>query len=68
MNGVKANSGVGMENTRVWNPSIRQPLHPRPREVVLLTPMDQHGPPEPNDLVAKCEQTVGVAGTAWYLK
>jgi hypothetical protein len=61
MYGVKANSGVWKENTRLRKPPISQLLHPRPRQVVLLTPMDQHGPPEPNDPVAKCEQTVGVA-------
>jgi hypothetical protein len=61
MNGVKANSGVGMENTRLWNPSIRQPLHPRPREVVLLTPVDQHGPP----VWRNAERRSMFPGTAW---
>src|SRR5260370_9347540 len=62
MNGVKANSGVWMKSTRSWNPSIRQLLHPRPREVVLLTPMDQYGPPEPDHPIAECAQTVDVSG------
>jgi hypothetical protein len=51
---VKANSGVWMENTRPWKPPISQPLHPGPCQVVLLTPMDQHSPPEPNDPVTEC--------------
>ena len=61
MNGVKANSGIWMENTRLWNPSIRQLLHPRPREVVLLTPMDQHGPPEQDHPIAECGEAVDVS-------
>ena len=61
MCGVKANSGVRMKNTRLWNPPISQFSHPRPRQVVLLAPMDQHGPPEPNHPIAECGQTVGVA-------
>jgi hypothetical protein len=50
----QSDSGLGMENTRLWTPSIRQPLHPRPREAVLVTPMDQHGPPEPGHPIAEC--------------
>jgi hypothetical protein len=37
MYGVKANSGVWMENTRLGKPPVSQLLHPRPRQVVLLT-------------------------------
>src|SRR6266851_2297717 len=61
MCGVKATSRVWMENTRLWNPSINQFSHPRPRQVVLLAPMDQHGPPEPDHPIAKSGQTVGVS-------
>ena len=60
MYGVKANSGVWMENTRLRNPPISELTHPLPSEVMLLAPMDQHGPPEPNHSKAKCRQTVGV--------
>src|SRR5262249_5935200 len=55
MNGVKANSGIRMKNTRLWDPAIGQSLHPLPGQVMLLAPMDQHGPPEPGQPVAKCE-------------
>ena len=47
MYGVKANSGVWMENTRLRNPPISELTHPIPSEVVLLAPMDQYAPPEP---------------------
>ena len=50
-----------MENTRLGKPPISQLLHPRPREVMLLTPMDQHGPPEPGHPIAECGQTVDVS-------
>ena len=60
MDGVKANSGVWMENTRLWNPPISQLPRPLPSEVVLLAPMDQHAPPEPDHPIAKCGQTVNV--------
>ena len=50
-----------MENTRLWNPSISQLPHPRPRKVVLLTPMDQHGPPEPGHPVAESAETVDIS-------
>jgi hypothetical protein len=61
MNGVKANSGIWMENTRLWNPSISQLPHLRPRKVVLLTPMDQHGPPEPGHPVAESAEAVDIS-------
>ena len=50
-----------MENTRLWNPSICQPSHPCPCKVVLLTPMDQHGPPEPDHPIAEGGETVDVS-------
>ena len=50
-----------MENTRLWNPPICQLLHPRPWQVMLLSPMDQHGPPESDHPVAVCGETVGVS-------
>jgi hypothetical protein len=50
-----------MENTRLWNPAVSQFVHPRPRQVVLLTPMNQHGPPEPDHPIAECGQTVSVS-------
>lgn len=60
MRGVKANSGIWMDNTRLRNPSIGQLLHPRPREVPFATPMNHRGPPEPDHPVAECEQAVDV--------
>ena len=54
MNSVEANSRVWMKNTRVWDPPFSQLAHPRPRQVMLLAPMDQHGPPEPDHPIAKC--------------
>ena len=60
MSGVKANAGVWMENTRLRDPSIGQCSHPLPRQVMLLAPMDQHGPPEPDHPATKCGETVGV--------
>ncbi len=61
MYGVKANSGVWMENTRLRNPPISELTHPIPSEVVLLAPMDQYAPPEPGHPITKCGQTVDVA-------
>ena len=61
MDGVKANSGVRMENTRLRNPSIRQLPHSRPVQVVLLAPKDQYAPPEPSHPIAKCRQAVDVS-------
>jgi hypothetical protein len=40
MDGVKANSGIWMENTRLRDPPISELTHPLPSEVVLLAPMD----------------------------
>jgi hypothetical protein len=51
-----------MKNTRPRNPAVSQLLHPRPRQMMLLAPMDQHRPPEPNHPIAECGQTVGVSG------
>ena len=50
-----------MKNTRPRNPAVRQLWHPRPRQMMLLTPMDQHRPPEPNHPIAECGQTIGVS-------
>ena len=50
-----------MENTRLRDPPISQLSHPLPGEIVLLAPMDQHAPPEPDHPIAKCGQTVDVA-------
>ena len=50
-----------MENTRLWNPSISQLLHSRPRQVVLLASTDQRGPPEPDHLIAECGETVDIS-------
>ena len=61
MCGVKANSGIWMENTRLREPAVRQSLHSHPGQMMLLAPMDQHAPPEPNRPVAKCEQAVRVS-------
>jgi hypothetical protein len=61
MSSAKANWGIWMENTRLWNPSISQLLHSRPSQVVLLTPTDQHGSPEPDNPIAKCGETVDIA-------
>jgi hypothetical protein len=30
--------------------------------MILLAPMDQHGPPEPDHPIAECGQTAGVSG------
>ena len=51
-----------MKNTRPRNPAVSQLSHPRPRQMMLLAPMDQHGPPEPDHPIAECGQTVGVSG------
>jgi hypothetical protein len=61
MRGVKANSGIWMENTRLREPPVRQSLHSHPGQMMLLAPMDQHVPPEPNRPVAKSEQAVRVS-------
>ena len=61
MCGVKANSGIRMKNTRPRNPAVRQSSHPRPSQMMLLAPMDQHRPPEPGHPIAECGQTVGVS-------
>ena len=61
MNGVKANSGVWMENTRFWEPMIRQTLHPCPIQVMPLATMNQHRPPEPHQPIAESMQAVGVS-------
>src|ERR1022692_3641603 len=61
MCGVKANTGIRMKNTRLGNPSVSQLSHPRPRQMMLLAPMDQHGPPEPDYPIAECGQTVNVS-------
>ena len=50
-----------MENTRLGKPSVSQLSHPRPGEVVLLAPMDQHAPPEPDHPIAECGQAVDVS-------
>jgi hypothetical protein len=50
-----------MENTRLREPPVRQSLHSHPGQMMLLAPMDQHAPPEPNRPVAKCEQAVRVS-------
>ena len=50
-----------MENTRLGNPASSQLSHPRPRQAMLLAPMDQRGPPEPDHPIAECGQTVGVS-------
>src|SRR3974390_2229108 len=62
MCGVKANSGIRMKNTRPRNPAVSQLLHPRPRQMMFLAPMDQHRPPEPDHPIAECGQTVSVSG------
>src|SRR5260370_2000868 len=62
MCGVKANSGIRMKNTRPRNPAVSQLSHPRPRQMMLLAPMDQYGPPEPDHPIAECAQTVDVSG------
>jgi RNA-directed DNA polymerase len=49
------------DNTRLREPPISQSSHSRPCQVMLLAPMDQHGPPEPSYPIAKCRQTVGVS-------
>ena len=61
MSGVKANSGIRMKNTRRRNPPTSQLAHPRPSEVALPAPMDQHAPPESGHPRAKCRQTVNVS-------
>src|SRR5215471_20909073 len=61
MNGVKANSRIWVENTRLWRPSISQLLHSRPRQVVLLAPTDPYGPPEPDHPMAECGETVDIS-------
>jgi hypothetical protein len=44
-----------------WHPSIRQLSHLRPGEMLLLAPMDEHRPPEPDDPIAKRGETVDVS-------
>jgi hypothetical protein len=50
-----------MKNARLRKPAVSQFAHPRPGQVVLLAPMDQDGPPEPNDPVAKGVKAVRVS-------
>jgi hypothetical protein len=50
-----------MENTRLGNPAISQLVHPLPRQVMLLAPMDQRGPPEPGHPIAESGQAVSVS-------
>src|ERR1035437_1533946 len=61
MNGVKANSGVRMEYTRLRKPTICQTLHPRPTQMMPLASMNQHRPPEPHRPIAESIQAVGVS-------
>jgi len=61
MNSVKANTGIGMENMRLGNPSIRQPLHFRPVQVMPLAPEDQYVSPEPSHPIAKNRQAVDIS-------
>src|SRR5207253_6665005 len=61
MCGVKANSRVRMKNTWPWKPSISQRLHPHPRQAMSLAPMDQDGPPEPDNPIAKHGEVIDVS-------
>ena len=61
MNGVKANSGVWMEHTRLRKPTIRQTLHPGPIQMMPLATMNQHRPPEPHQPISESMQAVGVS-------
>jgi hypothetical protein len=61
MNGVKANSGVWMEYTRLRKPTICKTLHPRPTQMMPLAAMNQHRPPEPHQPIAESIQAVGVS-------
>ena len=48
-----------MKNTRPRNPAVSQLLHPRPRQMMLLAPMDQHRPPEPNHPIVSVAEKKG---------
>src|SRR5215831_802022 len=61
MNSVKANSRVWMKNTRCGNPAVREFAHPHPRQMMLLAPMDQYGPPEPGHPIAEGRQAVKIS-------
>ena len=61
MDGVKANTGVRMKNTGPREPSIGQDLHPCPRQAMSLASMDQSGPPEQDNPVAKHGQIVDIS-------
>src|SRR5271157_1309242 len=63
MHNVKARSGIRMEDTRLWDPPVGQFPHPHPVQVMLLAPMDQHGPPEPHHPISEGMQAVRVS---WY--
>ena len=62
MDGVKAYSGIRMENMRLGNPAIRQLLHFRPL-VMSLASEDQDASPEPSHPIAKNRQAVDIS---WY--
>jgi len=47
----------------LWDPPVGQFPHPHPVQVMLLAPMDQHGPPEPHHPISEGMQAVRVS---WY--
>ena len=63
MNGVKANAGPRMENTRLREPSIFQLAHSLPVQVMFLAAATQDLSPEPSHSNTECTEDFEVT---WY--
>jgi hypothetical protein len=61
MNGVKANAGPRMENTRLREPSYLQSPHSRPTQVMFLAATNQSLSPQPSHPEAEYAEAIGVA-------
>ena len=61
MNGVKANTGQRMENTRLREPSYLQLPHSRPGQVVLLAATNQSLSPQPRHPETEYAEATGIA-------
>src|SRR5437660_5236307 len=62
MNGVKANTGVRMQDVDAGNPSAHQSLHALPHHGVPLASATQRLPPIPSYPISECLKSLPVAG------
>ena len=61
MNGVKANAGPRMENTRLREPSVLKLPHSRPVQVMFLTATNENLSPQPRHPEAEYAEATEIA-------